>query len=156
VFRTPSRRIEFYSEKLSEKLPVFHPPIEAWPDNPLASKYPLVCIQAGSRFRVHTQYSNTPWLRELDPHPLVEINPSDAKLRGVNDGDVVEVYNDRGHVKLHAKLNEALRPGMVNISRGCTTSQFIEGNSQQLIADHRNPDTLNCSFFDTLVEVKKA
>ena len=155
-FGTPSGRIEFYSEKLNEKLPVFHPPIEAWPDNPLASKYPLVCIQAGSRFRVHTQYFNTPWLRELDPRPFVEINPFDAKLRGVNDRDVVEVYNDRGNVKLHAKLSEALRPGMVNISRGCTTSQFIQGNSQQLVADHRNPDTLNCSFFDTLVEVKKA
>jgi molybdopterin-containing oxidoreductase family molybdopterin binding subunit len=155
-FGTPSDRIEFYSENLIEKLPVFHPPIEAWPDNALATKYPLVCIQAGSRFRVHTQYFNTPWLRELDPHPFVEVNPSDAKLRGINDGDVVVVYNDRGNVTLHARLNEALRPGMINISRGCTTSQFIGGNSQQLIADYRNPDTLNCSFFDTLAEVKKA
>lgn len=154
-FDTPSRRIEFYSEKLNNKLPVFYPPIEAWSDNPLASKYPLVCIQAGSRFRVHTQYSNIPWLRELDPQPVVEINPSDAQVRSISDGDVVKVYNDRGNVTLHAKLNEALRPGLVNISRGCTTSQFIDGNSQQLIADYRNPDTLNCSFFDTLVEVRK-
>ncbi|MGB9022702.1 MAG: molybdopterin-dependent oxidoreductase, partial [Candidatus Bathyarchaeia archaeon] len=77
-YNTPSGRIEFYNEtlmsrssagnELLHKLPVFLPPIEAWDDNPLASKYPLVCSQAGARFRVHTQYFNIPWLRELDPH----------------------------------------------------------------------------------------
>jgi molybdopterin-containing oxidoreductase family molybdopterin binding subunit len=165
-FGTPSGRIEFYSEKLQSrsdaegeeyqhKLPVFLPPIEAWPDNPLSKKYPLTCYQAGSRFRVHTQYFNIPWLREIDPYPSVEMNPADAGARQIREGDVVEVFNDRGSVRLRAKLNDGIRPGMVNIVRGWARKQFISGCSQELIADHRNPVTLNCSFFDTLVEVKK-
>jgi molybdopterin-containing oxidoreductase family molybdopterin binding subunit len=154
-FRTSSGRIEFYTERLEEKLPTFHPPIEAWPENPLASKYPLACTQAGARFRIHSQYANIPWFREIDPYPAVELNPADAVARSISEGDVVEVFNDRGKVRLRAKLNRGIRPGMVNISRGSPTKQFISGNSQELIADHRNPHTLNCSFFDTLVEVRK-
>jgi molybdopterin-containing oxidoreductase family molybdopterin binding subunit len=164
-FNTPSGRIEFYNEtvtsrssggkELEYKLPVFLPPIEAWPDNALAKKYPLVCCQTGARFRVHTQYFNIPWLREIDPRPSVEMNPSDAQPRGIRDGDSVEVFNDRGSVQLWAKLSNAIRPGMVNIARGWATQQFLGGASQTLIADYRNPLTLNCSFFDTLVEVKR-
>jgi len=164
-FNTLSGRIEFYNEtimsrssagsELQSKLPVFAPPIEAWPDNPLASKYPLVCSQPGSKFLVHSQYFNIPWLRELDPHPTVGMNPSDAKARSISEGNVVEVFNDRGSVQLQAKLSDGIRPGTVSISRGWAGEQFLGGASQTLIADHRNPVTLNFSFFDTLVEVKK-
>jgi anaerobic dimethyl sulfoxide reductase subunit A len=165
-FATKSGRIEFYNENLtsrsgqpaetsSDRLPAFHPPIEAWPDNPSAKKYPLVLNQAGSRFRVHTQFFNTPWLREVDPSPMVEMNPADADARRITEGDVVEVFNDRGSVRLKAKLSEGIRPGMVNISRGWARTQFIAGSSQSLIADYKNPRTLNCAFFDTLVEVKR-
>jgi molybdopterin-containing oxidoreductase family molybdopterin binding subunit len=164
-FKTASGRIEFYNEtvatrspakELEYKLPVFLPPIEAWPDNPLATKYPLVYSQAGARFRVHTQYFNIPWLREIDTRPYVEMNSSDAEARGIRDGDVVEMFNDRGSVKLWAKINNGIRLGMVNHARGWANEQFIAGASQTLIADHRNPLTLNSSFFDTLVEVRKA
>jgi len=164
-FDTPSGRIEFYNEtimsrstagtELEHKLPVFLPPIEASPDNPLSSKYPLVFCQPGSKFRVHTQYFNIPWLAEIDPYPTVDISPSDAEARGIRDGDAVEVFNDRGSVQLTAKVSNGIRPGMVSIARGWTKQQFLAGASQTLIADYRNPLTLNCSFFDTRVEVRK-
>jgi len=84
------------------------------------------------------------------------MNPADAGSRGIAERDVVEVFNDRGSVRLMARMNNGIRAGMVNIVRGWAGSQFIVGDSQGLIADHRNPVTLNCSFFDTLVEVRKA
>jgi molybdopterin-containing oxidoreductase family molybdopterin binding subunit len=164
-FNTPSGRIEFYTEKPSSRsqegssmtyrLPTFLPPVEAWPDSTLAKKYPLSYCQSGSKFRVHTQYFNTPWLREIDPSPSVEMNPTDATTRGITEADIVEVFNDRGSVRLKAKLNDGIRPGTVNIKRGWARTQFIAGHSQALVADYRNPVTLNCSFFDTLVEVRK-
>jgi molybdopterin-containing oxidoreductase family molybdopterin binding subunit len=154
-FNTPSGRIEFYNEKLEQKLPTFLPPIEAWPDSALAKKYPLVCLQAKTKFRVHSQYFNIPWLREIDPYPFVEMNPADAQNRGVGNGDIVDVFNDRGKVRLKAKLNDALRPGAINISKGWSRKQTIQGSLQELIFDYKNPDTMNCSFFDTMVEVKK-
>jgi molybdopterin-containing oxidoreductase family molybdopterin binding subunit len=154
-FSTPSGRIEFYNEKLGQQLPTFLPPIEAWPDTDLAKKYPLQCLQAKTKFRVHSQYFNIQWLREIDPYPFVEMNPADAQHRGVSDGDVVDVFNDRGKIRLKAKINDALRPGMINISKGWSRKQTIQGSLQELIFDYRNPDTMNCSFFDTMVEVKK-
>jgi len=154
-FSTPSGRIEFYNEKLQQKLPVFLPPIEAWPETDLAKKYPLQLLQARTRFRVHTQYFNIQWLQEIDPHPFIEMNPADANKRGIAEGDVVEVFNDRGKARLQMKLNDGLRPGVLNMSRGWTKRQMIAGSVQQLTYDYRNPDTMNCSFFDTMVEVKK-
>jgi molybdopterin-containing oxidoreductase family molybdopterin binding subunit len=154
-FNTPSGRIEFYSEGLQQKLPLFLPPIEAWPDTALAKKYPLVCLQARTRFRVHTQYFNIQWLREIDPFPFVEMNPADAQTRGLVNGDVVEVFNDRGSVRLKARLTDGLRPGTINISKGWSKKQMMAGSLQELIFDYKNPDTMNCSFFDTMVEVKK-
>jgi anaerobic dimethyl sulfoxide reductase subunit A len=154
-FNTPSGRIEFYNEALEPKLPVFLPPVEAWPDSDLAKKYPLVCLQARTKFRVHTQYFNIQWLREVDPFPFVEMNPADAEQRDLADGDIVDVFNDRGSVRLKTKLNDAMRPGTVNISKGWSKKQLMAGSLQSLIFDYKNPENLNCAFFDTLVEVKK-
>jgi anaerobic selenocysteine-containing dehydrogenase len=154
-FDTPSGRIEFYNESLGHKLPVFLPPIEAWPDSPLAKKYPLVCSQGRKKFGVQSQYFNIQWLREIDPFPFVEMNSADAQSRGIADGDVVEVFNDRGNVRLKARLSNGLRLGMINISKGWAKKQMIAGTLQELIFDYRNPDNMNCAFFDTMVEVKK-
>jgi molybdopterin-containing oxidoreductase family molybdopterin binding subunit len=56
-------------------------PGEAWRDNPLFKKYPLVYIQEHSRYRVHSQWFNTPMLRELDPEPLAKISRKDRKQK---------------------------------------------------------------------------
>ncbi len=154
-FSTPSGRIEFYSEKLGQKVPTFLPPIEAWPGTDLAKKYPLVALQARKKFAVHTQYFNIQWLRELDPFPFVEINPADAEARGIAESDTVSVFNDRGSVTLKARLTNGIRPGAINISKGWSRQQLMAGSLQELIFDYRNPDTMNCSFNDTMVEVKK-
>lgn len=167
-FPTPSGRAEFYVEDPQpyvnfgqefdpegERLPTFRPPIEAWPENPLYEKYPLVTITTRERWRVHSQWAKTPWLRELDPEPTVKINPIDAKERGIKNGDIVEVYNDRGHVILKAVLSEAIRPGMLNVARGWEMDQHIAGSCQELTAYHFNPVTVNQSYYDVLAEVRK-
>ncbi len=167
-FPTPTGRAEFYIEDPKpmsnfgqkfdadgERLPYFRPPIEAWPEGPLYKKYPLVCTSIRERWRVHSQWANTPWLRELDPEPTVKINPKDAKARGIKNGDKVEAYNDRGHVVLKAVLSEGLRPGLVNMSRGWNINQYIDGSVQELTPSYLNPVTVNQCFYDTLVEVRK-
>ena len=167
-FRTPSGRLEFYLEdpkprmdcgvaidKSREHLPVFAPPIEAWPDNPLSQKYPLVYHTVRQRWRVHSQWFNTPWLRELDPEPLVSLHPKDARARGIEEGDTVEVFNDRGHVVLKARLSEAQRPGMVSVPKGWRRDQFIAGSYQELTTDYLNTSSYNQSFYDVLCEVRK-
>jgi anaerobic selenocysteine-containing dehydrogenase len=168
-FDTPSGRMEFFAEQpvtrfdfgqdLSARhscLPEFRPPAEAWPENPLYAKYPLVCMQEHTRWRVHTQWFDTPWLRELDPEPIVFISPADAIARSIQTGDRVEVFNDRGHVVLRAIVNDALPSGLISIPKGWQRHQFVAGGYQEITARHLNPLTVNQSFFDTLVEVRTA
>jgi molybdopterin-containing oxidoreductase family molybdopterin binding subunit len=167
-FPSPSRRLEFYLEdpkprldcgieidKSREHLPVFTPPIEAWPDNPLRKKYPLVYHTERQRWRLHSQWHNTPWLREQDPEPIVKISPVDAQARGIKNGDIVEVFNDRGHAVVKAVLSDGQRPGMVSVAKGWQRSQFIAGSYQELTTDHLNTSSYNQSFYDVLCEVRR-
>ncbi len=167
-FPSPSGRLEFYLEdpkpridcgveidKSREHLPIFTPPTEAWPGNPLMEKYPLIYHTVRQRWRLHSQWHNTPWLRELDSEPLVKIHPQDAGARGINTGDTVEVFNDRGHVVLKAVLSEEQRPGMVSVPKGWHRNQFIAGSYQELTNDHLNTSSYNQSFYDVLCEVRR-
>ncbi|KTE92440.1 hypothetical protein AT727_19775 [Desulfitobacterium hafniense] len=170
VFPTPTGRVQFYIENpkptfdygqkfdvAKERLPyLFEPPNEAWHENPLFEKYPLVCYQEKVKWRVHTQWTHTPWLRELDPEPIVKLNSIDAEARGVKDGDVVRVFNDRGYVIIKAVINNGLRPGMVNIPHGWQKDQYIEGHYQDLTSNVVNPLYVNNAYFDTLVQIEKA
>jgi anaerobic selenocysteine-containing dehydrogenase len=44
----------------------------------------------------------------------VQIHPSDAAPRGIEDSDLVRAYNDRGAVLLMARITEKVRPGTVH------------------------------------------
>lgn len=173
-FYTDSGRIEFYAEREIVNFPGtspalgipvsmggkpmvhFEPPYEAWYENPLFEKYPLTNYQEHSRWRVHSQWFQVPWLREIDPEPVVKMNPEDANVRGLQSGDYAEVFNDRGKAVFKVILSEGIRKGMVNTPKGWQRYQFKKGGYQELTMDHKHPINLNCSFFDTLVEVKKA
>lgn len=138
-----------------ERLPYFRPPGEAWSENPLFRKYPLVYIQEHSRFRSHTQWFNVPMLRELDPEPLAKISRKDAEARGIKTGDIVEVFNDRGKVVLKVEVNDAISPGVLSIPKGWQREQFIEGCFQELTNTTSDPMAVNFAFFDCLVDVRK-
>ena len=168
IFPTPSRRLEFYLEdpqpridcgieidQSKEHLPIFEPPIEAWPDNPLRKKYPLVYHTERQRWRLHTQWHNTPWLKEMDQEPIIKINSVDAKQRKIKNNDLVKVFNDRGHAVVRAKIADGQRPGMVTVPKGWQRSQFISGSYQELTTDFCNTSDYNQPFYDVLCEVQK-
>ena len=162
-FRTPSGKMEFYVERLrefGEALPVYKEPLESERSH-LARKYPLVFVQVHSRFRTHSMFTNAPWLLEINPEPVVEMNPADARKRGIAGGDMVLVFNDRGKAKLKARLNEGMRPGVVNIMQGWWFKHFAEGGFNELTHEAINPAQNaiyepNMAMNDVLVEVKKA
>ncbi len=140
-FSTPSGKIELYVEQLSkygQALPVYLEPLEARSEQ-THGKYPLNYIQGHSRFRTHSMFANAATLLELNPEPVVELNPLDAETRTISDGDLVTVFNDRGRVTLKAKLTEGVKPGVVNISEGWWPEQFEEGDGNSLTHDVINP-----------------
>jgi len=129
---TYSGKIEFVSQSLTQHFPddEERPPmpryIPSWEGHTseLAKKYPLQLISPHPRFSFHTHYeANTPWLGEIPGHRILKdgyywhvtrIHPSDASARGIKDGDIVKLYNDRGATLGIAQVTERLRPGVVH------------------------------------------
>jgi len=141
TFGTPSGKIEIYAEQLVEDgqaLPVYLPPIEA-PLEPGDHKFPYTFIQGHSRFRTHSSYANVDSLLKIEPEPVVEINPNDAKQLGISSGDMVSVFNDRAKAILKAKVSDAVRPRVINIMEGWWFDQFREGSVNHLTHDIINP-----------------
>lgn len=174
-FPTPTGRGEFYVENPvprrdygqeidveKEHLPFFELPVEAWPEtvgalskNKLADKYPLIYFQGSQRFRTHTMFSHIKWLRELDPEPIIRISEKDALARGIQNGDIVKVYNDRGYVVVKAVIHNGIPSGMVNMDRGWQKHQFIEGHYTDLTHRQSNPACPNNNYYDVLCQIEK-
>jgi molybdopterin-containing oxidoreductase family molybdopterin binding subunit len=169
-FPTESGRVQLYAEKptprlnygqdVSSRAPKEHivyyrPPHEATKDNPLYQKYPLVYLQEHSRFRVHSQWFETPLLKELDPEPLAKVNSVDAEERGVKSGDIVEVFNDRGHAVCKCLIDESIAPGILSIPKGWQRNQFIEGCFQELTNPEMDEYASAFSYYDSLVDFRK-
>lgn len=162
-----SARLKYYIEKPTprnsfgqqvadyEKYPYYEPANEAYRENPLIDKYPLMGCSEHNKYHVHSQLAYTPLMRELEPEPMIKINASDAAARGIAQGDVVKAYNDHGYVVIKALVTEGIKPGVVSIPHGFQAEQFIEGHSQDLTNVYMNDFCSNSAFYDFLCEVEK-
>jgi trimethylamine-N-oxide reductase (cytochrome c) len=134
---TYSGLIEFASQSLKENLPHdmerpvvphFIPSWEGYKSE-IWYKYPLQIISPHPRWSFHTHYDkHESWLDDVEQHRIriggypywiMRINPVDAEPRGIKDGDVVELYNDRGSVLCAASVTERVPVGVLH-SYGCT------------------------------------
>jgi molybdopterin-containing oxidoreductase family molybdopterin binding subunit len=161
-FNTPSGKLEFYTERLKDfgqELPVYLEPRES-ARTPLAQKYPLSLTTAHPKYRYHSMFANISWIRELDKEPVVEMNPADAQARGIRDGDLVRVFNDRGEVSIKAIVHQGVRPGLANIYQGWWPEHYVAGTHQALTDNVINPAQEaiyepNAALFDTLVQIEQ-
>ncbi len=122
-FPTLSGKIEIYSEHIAEKNIPSMPPIpkylshEEHYDSPKAKRFPLQLLTPHNKRRTHSTLHNIPWLEEVEPH-TVWINPVDALKRNINNGDLVDVFNDRGRIRIPAKVTERIILGAVCVYQG--------------------------------------
>lgn len=123
-FNTPTGKVEVYSTILKkhefDPLPTYKEPVESPLSKPeMAEKYPLV-LMTGARipFYTHSKWREVPWVSEFQPEPVVNLNPSDAKGRGVKEGDKVIIENAHGQIKVKAHLTEMISPGIVDMFHG--------------------------------------
>ena len=164
-FPTPSGKIEIFSQLLADMDNPLLPPvpkyIESWEgrNDPLAAKYPLQMINSHMGRRANTVLENVPLLRRLTPH-VVWINPLDAKSRGIENGEKVRVFNDRGEMAAAAKVTERIMPGVVHLTFGAhytpDENGVDHGGAVNILtkADH-SPGGALCTN-TCLVEMKKA
>ena len=129
---TPSGKVEIYSQLIAEMQHPLIPPIpkyiETWEslNDQLADKYPLQLITPHFKRRAHSQFDNLPWLRDLETQ-AVSINTLDAESRGIHDGDMVKIFNDRGEVVIAARVTERIMPGVVALPQGAWYSPDENG-----------------------------
>jgi anaerobic selenocysteine-containing dehydrogenase len=123
-FRTPSGKFELYST-LREQWglePVAHyeePPFTPVSRPDLAAEYPLIlCTGRRSAAFFISEHRNIPWLRALDPDPVVEIHPRTAEKLGIGNGEWVWVENWLGRCKLKAKVTLEVPDWMVMAAHG--------------------------------------
>ena len=165
---TATGRLEFYHEGIKPMMDVgqewdmlkescwfWEPPLEAWHENPLFERYPLTFISERCKYKTHTIFNNVPALLEIDPEPFVKMSPSDAASRDINTGDIVRLYNDRGHVVLKAVVSNGCRKGVLVIDHGWEERNFIEGHYGDLSSIASWPRFEQDNWFDCLCEMEK-
>ena len=136
IFMTDSGRMEFYSDHLAhadEALPRHREQLES-PRGRKAKQFPYQFFNGRKRFFMQSILGNDPLMIELNGgEPRIRINPVDAKPHHVLDGDMIEVFNDRGRVRAKATLSDAIPPGVVHVWFGWWKDQFPEGTYENLL-----------------------
>jgi trimethylamine-N-oxide reductase (cytochrome c) len=140
---TPSGKLEFVSTLLTEnfpddkeRCPLAHyirggPASEGWSHNEdrliseRAADYPLLMVCNTSIWKHHSMRADIPWTREIEKvigwdgyaYMPLYINPTDAEARGIKDGDIVKIYNERGIVLGGAVVSQKVIAGAVNMDK---------------------------------------
>ncbi len=154
-FPTASGRCEFFSARLAaqgqdglpDHLPNFETPGSS-------ARYPLAMISPPARNFLNSSFVNVKSLRDIESEPLLEMHADDATPRGIRNGQMVRVFNDRGEYRCKATVSRRARPGVVNglgiwwRKLGADGTNVNEVTSQHLTDMGRGP-----VFYDCLVEV---
>ena len=121
----------------------------------LAARYPLAMISPPARNFLNSSFVNVTSLRAIEVEPLVEMHPEDAAARGVADGALVELFNDRGSYRCKAAVNERARRGVVN-GMGIWWRKFgVDGKNVNELTHQRLTDIGRApAFYDCLVDIR--
>jgi anaerobic selenocysteine-containing dehydrogenase len=122
-FDTPSGRIELFSTYLLERgfdpiLEYLHPVEAPWVDRQLAEQYPLQLINRKNHNHVNSSFHHHDYLTEIWASQVLQIHPDDAKVRDVEDGARVRVFNGRGSIEAVARVTTGILPGVVSVMTG--------------------------------------
>jgi anaerobic selenocysteine-containing dehydrogenase len=157
-FPTASGKVEFSSAEAARLWNVDPvPAYEALPEgheSKLACSYPLQLLTCKTRDRIHSQFGNLDWVRDVERPHVLDIHPDDARSRGLREGDRAVVWNGRGRIELAVHLNHGIRPGVVHVLEGRCHEQDPEVNrlTDAGVTDMNHGAT----FYECLVEVTRA
>ncbi len=161
-FPTPSGKCEFHSQRLADMgldpVPQYVPPYEGPQSNPaLAARFPLALISPPARNFLNSTFVNVESLRATEGEPTLEIHPLDAAARGIQPGQAVRVFNDRGHFTVRAEVTERARPGVVVALSIWWKKLAGDGKNVNEVTHQQLTDIgRGASFYDCLVEVESA
>ncbi len=147
--RTPSGRLEIHSSTIEAfdhddcpGHPTWMEPAE-WLGSDLADRFPLHLMSNQPSTRLHSQYDHGDASRgsKVQDREPVLVNAEDARARGIRDGDVVRLFNDRGACLAGAVVTDAIMPGVVSLSTGAWFDPVDPSEPGSLEA-HGNPNAV--------------
>jgi biotin/methionine sulfoxide reductase len=170
---TPSGRIEIFSDDIDgfgyadcAGHPTWYEPDE-WLGGERAVSYPLHLLANQPATRLHSQLDGGATSIDSKVHGRepIRMHPGDAAARGLADGDVVRVFNDRGACLAGVVLDDQLRRSVVQLSTGAWYDPEDPANPDAMCV-HGNPNVLTadvgtsalaqgCTGAHVLVEVEK-
>jgi anaerobic selenocysteine-containing dehydrogenase len=161
-FPTPSGKCEFYSESMLrdglDPLPSYIANYESVASNPeLAKNYPLAMISPPARNFLNSTFVNVQSLRATEGEPHLDIHPVDAASRGIEHGEMVRIFNDRGSFVARARVTPKARAGLVVGLSIWWKKLASDGKNANEVTSQRLTDMGRApTFYDTLVQVEKA
>ena len=122
---TTSGKIEMYSAIIDKMNIPDMPPMPKWqePGEYLgnAKKGQVHVVSPHPYWRLHSQLNNSETLRKrytIQTREPLTISVEDAKAHGIRNGDLVELYNERGAVVVGARVSDKIMPGVVSLYEG--------------------------------------
>ncbi|MEO8525450.1 MAG: molybdopterin oxidoreductase family protein [Caldimonas sp.] len=139
-------------------VPDYLPNYESASSTPeLAKRFPLAMISPPERNFLNSTFVNVVSLRGIDSEPVLEIDAGDAAARGIESGQRVRIFNDRGAIECKAVVGPRARPGVVNGLGVWWRKLARDGRNANELTHQRLTDIGRApSFYDCLVEVEAA
>lgn len=164
--KTPTGKVELFSSRLfemnnPEEIPAVAKYIREWesPFGKESERFPLQAMGHHYMSRVHSTHDNNIWSMEAFPQRLF-INPADARERGIEDGEKVKIWNDRGAMILPCRITKKIMPGLVDIPQGAWYKPDkdgidLGGNVNILTSERWTPLARGNAQHTIMVEVEK-
>ena len=157
TFKTPSGKIEIYSQTLSDygfdPLPSYQEPANSpkSSDRDFLHKYPLI-LSTGNRdlCYTHAQHRNVEALKEESPQPEVEISPKTAQDFGIQNGDGVFIETYMGHIRMQARVEDRVMDNVVLLTHGwpgqANANCLVDAKCREPIMGYPDMKSLMCTL----------
>jgi anaerobic selenocysteine-containing dehydrogenase len=146
-FKTPSGKIEILNPRESHPLPCYLPPYEG--------DYPFRLMTAPSLYCLNSSFRERKDLRDGEKAMYLQMNPPDAEVKGVKEGDSVIAFNQLGEVTFILHVNPKVPSGVV-VAEGiwwlnhCPGLRSVNALTSQRLTDQGGGST----FYDNTVDVR--
>jgi anaerobic selenocysteine-containing dehydrogenase len=156
-FGTPSGRLEFYSERLASQ---GLPPMPDWREDAdetaRGQRWPLRLLTAPGYFQSHTAFTGNLALRRREGAPVVILHPAEVRQRGLQPGDGVELFNDRGTVSMRLRVSDEVAPGVVLVPGQRPVGEALAGTVNLLCGDRLSDLGEGATYQSTFLDVRRA
>jgi anaerobic selenocysteine-containing dehydrogenase len=144
-FRTASGKLEFVSPRMAaaglDPVATYTPPYEAaQQDTALARRFPLALIAPASHYFLNATFANVPELAARQGEPTIVLHPADAQARGLKDGDVARIHNDRGEYHAVVRVSDRVRRGVVEGRKGYWPKRLADRSNPNATVAERDAD----------------